>query len=326
MIRLLLRRLAVFPLALIAINFFGFAYARFARYVQAGRNPYLAVGDNPEPLLPAYQAYLQSAQDGFGFMPTARGISIVEMISDAAISSLGLLGIAFGIAVIAGFVLGFLATRSDPPGIRVWLVPFSTIGMAMPSFYIGGMLITLTVFLLLQGLTGQSFILPISGFGWDEHLVFPAIAMALRPTVQIAQITAVMLSTELRKQYVTVARAMGNTWQSIRRHHALRNILPTLILSVANAFRYSLVELVLVETLFSWTGIGRLLAQTLMPPAIATVSRSALVSPIYLYAPLVATLLTVFGIFFLLTDLLASISANLADPHLRALGEEAQHD
>ncbi len=62
MTRFILRRLAIFPLALFLINFFGFAYARFARYVQAGRNPYIAIGEISEPLLSSYQAYLQQAR------------------------------------------------------------------------------------------------------------------------------------------------------------------------------------------------------------------------------------------------------------------------
>jgi peptide/nickel transport system permease protein len=192
----------------------------------------------------------------------------------------------------------------------------------MPSFYIGGLLIAFTVYLALSGASGKGFILPISGFGWDNHLVFPAIALALRPAVQIAQITAILLSTELGKQYITVSRALGHTWRRIRTRHALFNAFPPLILSIANTLRYTLVELVLVETMFSWTGLGRMLAQTLAPPAMATVSRSALASPIYLHAPLVATLLTVFGLFFLIADMIAAGAANAADPRLRTHSEE----
>ena len=316
MVRFILRRLAVFPLVLFLVNFFGFAYARFARYVQAGRNPYIAVGEIPEPLLASYQAYLKTAFDGFGFMPTAKGVSILEMLAPAVQASLGLLLIAFCIALVAGLTLGYFATRNDPPSIAGWLVPFSTVGMAMPSFYIGSLLITFTVYLALHGPSGKGFILPISGFAWDEHIVFPVIALALRPTMQIAQIAAVLLSNELGRQYITVSRSLGNTWHRIRTRHALRNVFPPLVLSLANTLRYTIVELILIETLFSWNGLGRLLGQTLIPPAMATISSSALVSPIYLYAPLVATLLTVFGLFFLITDLFASAAANAADPRL----------
>jgi len=321
MIRFILRRLAIFPLALFLVNLFGFAYARFARYVQAGRNPYIAVGDIPEPFLPSYQAYLRTALDGFGSMPTAKGISILEMLGPATKASLGLLLLAFSIALVVGFLLGYFATRNNPPSIAGWLVPITTVGMAMPSFYVGSLLITFTVFLALRGLSGKGFILPISGFGWDEHIIYPAIALALRPTVQIAQITAVLLSNELGQQYITVSRSLGNTWMRIRTHHAMRNVLPPLVLSLAGNLRYTIVELILIETLFSWNGLGRLLSQTLIPPAVATVSRSALASPIYLYAPLVATLLTVFGLFFLITDLLASAAASAADPRLHVGAE-----
>jgi len=197
--------------------------------------------------------------------------------------------------------------------------------LAMPSFLTGGLLIAFTVYLALYTHFSDGFILPINGFGWDQHLIYPIIALALRPAVQVAQFTAALLSNELGKQYITAARAFGHTWLRIRTHHALRNALPTFILNLASAFRFTVVELILVETIFNWTGIGRMLGVTLIPPKIATISRSALASTIYLHPPLVATLLTVFGLLFLLADLVASTAARVADPrqgvHLEETGD-----
>jgi peptide/nickel transport system permease protein len=325
MLQFALRRLLVFPFALALINFLGFGYARFARFVQASRNPYLAVGEDPSSLWESYRAYLSSAADGFGFMPTMQGVSIVDMVSQAAVASLGLLGAAFGVAVVLGFLLGYTAARSNPPGVAGWLAPLATIGMAMPSFYVGGLLIAGVVYYALYGPSGRGFLVPISGFGWDAHLVFPLAALALRPLVQIAQVTAVGLSGELGRQYIVAARAQGHPERRIRIRHALRNTLAPLALQAANAFRFTLVELILVETLFSWTGLGWLFAQTLRPPDIATVSRSALASPIFLYAPLVATLLTVFGFLFLAADLAASLAVRAADPRQRIHPEDTHH-
>lgn len=322
MLRFLSRRLLALPLVLFLVNFLGFAYADFARYIQAGRNPYISVGVNPEPLLTSYRTYLGLAEQGFGEMPNVRGISILKMIFDASQASLGLVLVAFTVAALIGLFLGYLATRSDPPGLADWLLPFTTLGMAMPSFLTGGLLIAFTVYLALFSNFSHGFILPINGFGWDQHIIYPAIALALRPAVQIAQFTAVLLSNELSKQYVTVARALGHSWLRIRTHHALRNTLPGLVLSLAGTFRYTVVELILVETMFSWIGIGRLLGLALMPPKIATVSRTALSTPLYLHPPLVATLLTVFGLLFLLSDLVASAAAQAANPRLSAHVEE----
>jgi ABC-type dipeptide/oligopeptide/nickel transport system permease component len=47
--------------------------------------------------------------------------------------------------------------------------------------------------------------LPLTGFGWDSHLIMPALVLITRPTVQIAQATAGLLSDELGKQYVVAA-------------------------------------------------------------------------------------------------------------------------
>ena len=75
-------------------------------------------------------------------------------------------------------------------------------GMAMPSFYIGSLLILISVAYALWRGGGHGLPFPLAGFGWDEHMVFPTIALMLRPTVQIAQVTATLLTGELHKQYV----------------------------------------------------------------------------------------------------------------------------
>jgi len=55
------------------------------------------------------------------------------------------------------------------------------------------------------------FVLPTSGFGLDKHLVLPVLALAARPTAEIARLTAELLGEELPKDYIRVARAKGLT-------------------------------------------------------------------------------------------------------------------
>jgi ABC-type dipeptide/oligopeptide/nickel transport system permease component len=78
-------------------------------------------------------------------------------------------------------------------------------------------------------------------------------------------------------------------------------------------------ELILVEWIFSWPGLGRQLAFTLLAP-----ESTSGVRPIFLHAPLLAATLTVLAAVFLAGDLLAGIAARVADPRLRAATEQAE--
>jgi peptide/nickel transport system permease protein len=184
----------------------------------------------------------------------------------------------------------------------------------MPSFFIGSLFILAVFRYQIWRGYGTRLPLPMGGFGWDKHLVLPTLALMARPTVQIAQIVAGLLVDELGKQYIVAARSVGNSWPRILRRNALRNILAAVVLSIAGSVRLLVGELVVVEWLFEWPGLGRLLAWTLIPPA-----GTALVEwvPLFLSPPVVAAVLMALGGVFLLTDLIAAILVRIFDPRLR---------
>ena len=310
--RFLLRRLALLPLALLAANFVGFAYAHFAINLQMRRNPFFAPSEPPAPILSAYADYLQSAARlDFGVLPLGAGLPVGQMLVKALSASLGLLLIAFVINIMVGVVVGMSAARADPPGVAVWLAPAATLGLALPSFYVGALLVAGALAYAIRFPDVNK--VPISGFGWDAHLVFPVIALMLRPGVQIAQMTAGLLSGEFGKRYVTTARSVGNPWRAVRWKHALANAVAPILLAMAGSFRLLMGELIVVEWLFAWPGIGRLLAVILIP---ATGSHDQ-ESFYFLHPAALAATLTAFALLFLLLDLLASILVRVFDPRLR---------
>jgi ABC-type dipeptide/oligopeptide/nickel transport system permease component len=322
--KFILRRLAILPIALVLIHFLGFTYAYVARPIRAARTPYLREQvSNPAPLLETYKQYIQDIFNGSLLKPPEKGPQIGSFAQDlwqACIASMGLLAIVISLSILLGVALGLLAVRNQPPGVRRWLIPLSTIGLAMPSFYVGSLGILAVVYLAMsQGPTNvRPF--PIRGFGWDNHLILPVIALMLRPTVQIAQVTAGLLAGELGKQYVIAARSFGHTWRDIRWRQAMRNTLAAVILSIAGSFRQLVGELVVVEWLFSWPGLGKLLASTLVPGLVSTNLGS---SALFLDPPTVAAAFTIIGALFLMADLLASVLVRVIDPRLRSQGEAA---
>jgi peptide/nickel transport system permease protein len=324
MLRFILRRLLALPFILLLVNFLAFAYANLARWIQASRNPYVAVIRDETPLWQSYTDYLKAAlQAGFGEMPNAVGVSILDAILEAGKNSLGLLVIAFGVSLLVGAFLGLRAIRNEPAGVRGWLAPVATVGLALPSFYIGAMLIAFVLYMGLSGLARTSLSMPLYGFGWDAHLIMPVIALSIHPALKLAQSSAILLSGEFNKQYVVTARSQGHGWQRIRTHLALRNVLAPIVLLSASNFRWLIAELIVVEVLFGWPGVGRMLALTLMPPEVVTTSGAAVPLPTYLHPALVATIVTVLAFFFITADIIASILVYVFDPRLRTQQSEA---
>ena len=236
-----------------------------------------------------------------------------EAILQATSASLGLLVISLGLSVLIGFYLGYIAVRTEPKGIHRWPASVTTVGLAMPSFYIGSLLIFASVDYVLKRGPETQIPLPIDGFGWDLHLVLPVLALMARPTMQLAQVTAGQLSGELGKQYVVAARSLGYTWRSIRSQYALRNVIAPLILTVAGLLRFTVGELILIEWLFRWPGLGRLLAWALVPAQLTSTRGS----PLFLNPPLMATVVVIIALLFLFSDFIAALLVKILDPRLR---------
>jgi peptide/nickel transport system permease protein len=301
------------PVVVLAIHFFGFAFAHLIAPIQAARNPLYVTQFSREPLLERYAAHLQQlARFDFGVVPGTNAEPLTTVIIRAIGASLGLLGLAFMLSVIVGVSLGLLAVRDRPPRIAPWLTTGTTLGLAMPTFFFGILGVAAVVMFLIWA-PGRIVLLPLEGFGWDRHLVLPTIALMLRPTAQIAQVTATMMVGELGKQYIVTARSVGTPERRIVRRHALRNALPAIIGTMAGALRFSAGELIIVETLFYWPGLGRLVGQALIPANNSIVGESAL----FLNAPVLGIGLALFAALFLLSNLIADLVMRSLDPRLR---------
>jgi peptide/nickel transport system permease protein len=327
--RFVIRRIWLIPLAMILANFLGFAYSHLATYFHEMQNPFGSAVEAPTPIWEAYLSYIQGfSRLDFGNMPLlgSKTMPVGEAIANATFASLGLLSLAFLLSLALGLALGFGATRNEPAEVRGWLAPLSATGQAMPGFYLGTLFILVGVITITRGGADAKAWLPLQGFGWDSHLVLPTLALLARPTVQIAQFTANLLSGELSKQYVVAARSHGLTWRMARWKHALRNVLAPVILNMASSFRIMVSELILVEYLFGWQGLGRLLALTLIPPSTATVGGLEYTNVTFLHPELVAALMAVFTLLFLVADGIASISARLVDHRLQSAGEGGQFE
>jgi peptide/nickel transport system permease protein len=311
MFQFVLRRITIFPITLLIANFIGFAFAFTTAPIVASSNPYAAEASELPPILPIYFDYLLNVFKG-DFGNTFTNEPVMETISRFGTASLGLIGIAMTISIIIGILLGRLAVRQSKSGVASWLTLISTIGLALPSFYIAILLIAIFVLITIYVMSSTAPPIPFQGFGWDAHLILPVLTLTIQPTVKIAQVTAGLLSEEMGKQYVTAAMSFGHPFQIIKRKFAFRSILAPVVLTIAAALRIMIAELIIIERLFNWPGMGRLISTLLSRHS----ASDDLLSP-----PMIAAILTVLVGTFLMIDFIATFISRLIDPRLRSDSE-----
>jgi ABC-type dipeptide/oligopeptide/nickel transport system permease component len=287
------------------VNVLGFGYAYFAQILYLKRSPFLSTNANLPPFFPAYFSYINNLFTGaptlFPPNPSIDGIDLGKAMAMSGILMLGVILISLPV----GIWLGKVSVHHSPPSTQPALLWGTSLALGLPAFYLGA------VFLLLV------WRLP-SNLGNGLMWVLPFVTLSIRPTLQIARFTANFLQAEFKKPYVLTARGYGKTWQDIRAKTAFANIIAPLSAVVAGSLRLLLAELILVERLFNWEGVGRLFALT-MVTARSTATRA---QPTFLHPPLVAGLVTLFALLYFLIAWLAEFVANRADSRL-ALGQEA---
>lgn len=308
MLYLRTRLTLLLPLLALA-NFGGFAYAWLAR--SSVGNPFFAADKPATALWPAYTGYLMDLlRYGWVGIESVPGL-LPRGMGGALVASGGLLLGAIAVSTGLGCLLALLGTRARPPGIRGWLTAVTAIGLATPGFFVGVLVIALLLRGLIQG-SIANLPVPVGGFGWDSHLLLPVLALSLRPTAQIAQLLAGLLAGEMGQPYVTTARGKGIGGRTLLLGHILPNVWAQLAQILAGSVRLLVGELILIEKLFGWPGIGQLIANTLVPAQFA----SARVATTFLDPPLMATLLTLIAGGLLLLDSAAALLSRITDPRM----------
>jgi len=233
---------------------------------------------------------------------------ILPFAAESLAHSLILLGIAFLASTLIGTALGLLSVNPRTRRANPLALVVSLAGFSMPGFYLGILMLMVIFSLAAQGRLVA--FLPVSGYGLDEHLILPVLALSVRPTAEIARLTAELLVEELGKQYVRMARAKGLPWRLVVVRHAYRNIAATIITALGNSLSYLLGSLVIVEQVFSWPGLGRALLQSIQLNDFA----GTVLNPV-----VIATLATVSAVLYLVMDLFVEVAKRAIDPRLRRI-------
>ncbi len=175
---------------------------------------------------------------------------IVAKLPATALLAVAAMGVAFVVGVAAGMAAAVLRNS--------WfdnlILGLAVLGVSVPAFWLG--LVLIMVFAVALGL------LPVAGFGSPTALILPAATLAANQLAVIARMTRAGMLEVLSQDYIRTARAKGLPGRLILLRHGLKNALIPTVTIAGLQLGYLLGGSVVVETVFAWPGLGRLMVES----------------------------------------------------------------
>lgn len=218
---------------------------------------------------------------------------VIDEIRSQLPATIQLTAAAMVIAVTVGLGLGILAALRPHSWLDSISMSVALAGVSFPSFWVG--LMMLLIFSLALGW------LPATGTEGFERLIMPAATLGFGAAAIIARLTRSSLLEVLRQQYIVTARAKGLSFAGVVFKHALRNAIIPVVTIVGLQFGNLLAGAVVVETVFSRQGIGRLLVTAILGRDF----------------PLVQGVVLFVASVYVLVNLLVDVSYAFIDPRIR---------
>jgi peptide/nickel transport system permease protein/oligopeptide transport system permease protein len=204
-----------------------------------------------EPVLKQYGRFVVNAARGdLGTSIRSRRPVSTE-IGENVGSTAQLAVASMAVAIALGVPLGLMAALFRSSWFDAGSMIVALLGVSMPSFWLG--LLMIVAFSLHLGW------FPATGGGDLWHLVLPAVTLGMIASAIIARLTRSSMLEVLGQDYVRTARAKGLAWWGVVVRHALKNALIPVITIFGLQFGNLLAGAVIVETVFSRPGLGRLI-------------------------------------------------------------------
>lgn len=208
-----------------------------------------------DPFLIQYFNFLKNAVKGdFGTSYTTK-VAVFDEVFSRFPATLKLTVAGMLIAIVIGIPVGIIsATKQYSITDNVTMI-LALLGVSMPNFWLGLMLILL--FSVKLG------VLPSGGDSGFLSLILPAITLGTSVAAIITRMTRSSMLEVVRQDYIRTARAKGVPEKDVINKHALKNALIPIVTVIGLQFGYLLGGAVLTETVFSWPGIGRLMVEAI---------------------------------------------------------------
>lgn len=181
--------------------------------------------------------------------------AVAAVIAERIPATVQLTAAALVLAVLIALPLGVMAARHQGGALDSAAMSFSVLGLAVPNFWLGPLLIL--VFSLGLGWT------PVSGReGWTS-LILPAVTLGTGLAALLARMVRASLLEVLNEDYIRTARAKGLAESAVLWRHALKNAALPILTLLGLQLGGLLGGAVITETVFSWPGVGSLLVDSI---------------------------------------------------------------
>jgi peptide/nickel transport system permease protein len=266
------------------------------------------LGLNEPVVVQFYHFVLNAMQGDFG-LSLRQGQKVSVLIREKLPATLELSIAAALIALVAGLPLGVYTALRRNGKISQALLAFSLLGVSLPTFLIGILLIL--VFSVSLGWLpsygrGDTIQLGwwstglLTASGW-QHLILPAITLSLFQVALVLRLVRSEMLEVLRTDYIKFARARGLTKRAIHFGHALKNTLVPVITIMGLQLGGIIAFAIVTETVFQWPGMGLLFIQAVQ----------------FADIPVMAAYLCLISLIFVLINLSVDLLYFAVDPRLR---------
>jgi peptide/nickel transport system permease protein len=242
--------------------------------------------------------WLQYARWAGGFLSGNLGESslmnrpIGPLLAEAIGRSLMLTGASFVLIAVIGVGLGIVAALRHGRALDHGVSILTYLGIAVPEFFWA--IVVIVVFSSWLGWLPSSGYEPISAgvWEWAKRLIAPTMTLVFGHLAHVSRLTRSGMIEVMQSPYITAARAKGLPERVVVLHHALRNALLPTITVLALDFGRLMGGIVVVETIFAYPGLGRLVIFSIQNRDLPTLQAAILVvAAIYAIANLIADLL-----------------------------------
>lgn len=252
-----------------------------------------------EPLYVQYGIFLKGIFT-FDFGESFRsGMPVMDLINERIGATLALALGGMAVAILIAFPVGILSAVKRDTAVDFFGRIFSLLGISFPNFWLGIMLI------LVFSVTLQW--LPVSGFEGFKHLILPSITLGLILSGILARLVRSSMLEVMNQQYVSTAKSKGISEWTVIIKHAFRNALLPTVTFIGLQFGSLLGGTVIVEQIFSWPGVGRLIIDAINQRDYPVIQGGV----IYL------------AIIMVLVNLIVDLSYSLIDPRVKVGGSKS---
>ena len=327
MVAFILRRLAQAVLVMLAVGLIAFSLFRYvgdpvlfmlgqdATPEDRARITQLLGLDQPFHV--QYAKFLGNALRGEFGLSLRQAQPVSKLIMERLPATLELSFIAASFAVLAGIAMGVYTALRRNTWLSQTLLALSLVGVSLPTFLIGILLIL--VFAVLLGWLPSFGRGDTVALGWwstglatwsgIKALILPSITLGLFQMTLIQRLVRSEMLEVLRTDYIKFARARGLTNRAVHFGHALKNTMVPVITITGLQFGAIIAFAIITETVFQWPGMGLLFIQAVG----------------FADVPVMAAYLCLIALFFVIINLAVDLLYYAVDPRLRIERSAAAH-